>query len=378
MRIPPFCPNRHCPAHWPQSSTTGRRVGSRQQFWRKAGHYCSRRSGLVQRFQCRLCHHRFSAATFSIDYYAKRRVSYHRLLGLAVNAASIRGSARQLHVSPGAVSLRLAKLARQALALHAELAPRVRLAESLVADGLQSFWVSQYYPTHFNTLLGAQSQYMYALTTATLRRSGRMSPTQHVRRAELELRDRPDSGELGIRFAELLRGAAAQWQAVPEEERRLITDEHTLYPRVLATIPVEGVRHTRISSRHPRTLHNPLFAANYFDREIRKDLAEHRRETVCFARSAAASVRRMWVYAAYHNYRKPYRIGVGCRETHAERAGIDRKTLGRALRHWLTRRAFLSHMVLSQPMLRAWVGAEHTPLREDWVNERTTPRYALA
>jgi hypothetical protein len=305
-------------------------------------------------------------------------VSYHRLLGLAVNAASIRGSARQLHVSPGAVSLRLAKLARQALALHAELAPRIRLAEALVADGLQSFWVSQYYPTHFNTLLGAQSQYVYALTTATLRRSGRMSSTQRVRRAELEVRDRPDSGELARRFAELLRGAAPLWQAVPKADRRLITDEHTLYPRALATIPVDGVGHTRISSRSPRTVTNPLFAANYFDREIRKDLAEHRRETVCFARSAAASVQRMWVYAAYHNYRKPYRIGVGCRETHAERAGIDRRTLTRALRHWLTQRAFLSHTVLSQPMLRAWVGAEHTPLRGDWVNARATPRYALA
>lgn len=208
--------------------------------------------GRVQRFQCRLCYRRFSATTFSIDYYAKRRVSFHRLLGLAVNAASIRGAARQLHVSPGAVSLRLAKLARQALALH---------------------------------------------------------------------------GELTRRFAELLTTAAALWQAVPKEKRKLITDQHTAYPRALA-------RRVRCRTH--------FFAANYFDREIRKDLAEHRRET------------------------------------HAERAGIERRVLTRALRHWLTRRAFLSQTVLSQAMLRAWVGAEHTPLRENWINARITPAYALA
>jgi transposase-like protein len=114
MHHPPFCPNRSCPAHWP--APTGRR---RQPFFRRAGSYHSRRAGRVQRFQCRLCSHRFSETSFSIDYFAKRRVSYHRLLGLLVNGAGLRGIARELHVSPGAVSLRILHLARGALALHA-------------------------------------------------------------------------------------------------------------------------------------------------------------------------------------------------------------------------------------------------------------------
>jgi hypothetical protein len=66
-------------------------------------------------------------------------------------------------------------------------------------------------------------------------------------------------------------------------------------------------RRTRCSHRFPstapRTTGNPLFAVNYADREIRKDLAEHRRETVCFARSAAMSMARLWVYVADHNCR---------------------------------------------------------------------------
>jgi hypothetical protein len=371
VHTPPFCPARGCPAHWQHSGTPGTR------FWRKAGHYCSLRSGRLQRFQCRVCGHRFSEASFSLDYYAKRRISYHRLLGLIVNSASIRGAARQLHTSPAAVTLRLAKLARQALAVHAALRAQITVDEPLVADGLESFWVSQFYPTHFNVLVGAHSQFIYAVTTATLRRSGRMTPAQRARRSALERRDRPDSAELTTRFTELLSEAAALWHSIPQEQRRLITDRHTAYPRALASVAVAGVSHTRISSGRPRTVENPLFAVNYTDREIRKDLAEHRRETVCFARNAAASLQRMWVYLAYHNYRKPYRIGVGCRETHAERAGVSHNALRAALRHSLTRRAFLSRTVLSRPMLRAWVGAEHTPLRENWLNARITPRYAL-
>jgi hypothetical protein len=66
-----------------------------------------------------------------------------------------------------------------------------------------------------------------------------------------------------------------------------------------------------------RTTGNPIVAVNYADPEIRKALAEHRRKTACFARSAAMS------------------------------------------------------------MARLWVGAEHTPFREDRVNRRLTPRYCV-
>jgi hypothetical protein len=60
---------------------------------------------------------------------------------------------------------------------------------------------------------------------------------------------------------------------------------------------------------------------NYLDREIRKDLAEHHRETVCFARSQLMSDARMWIYLVWHNTDKPYRISPRQDVSHAEAAG---------------------------------------------------------
>ena len=371
MKVPPFCPRRSCPQHWIDSSHPTR-------WWSKAGHYRCAREGLVQRFVCKQCGHRFSESSFSIDYFAKRRISYRRVLGLLTSSVSIRATARLLHTSPGAVTSRITRLARQALAVHASLGQSFALDEPLVADGFESFSVSQYCPNNFNLLVGSRSQYVYSLTVATLRRSGRMTAAQRMRRQALERIDRADSGELALRFSELLETATDLWQSVAPAARVLLTDCHLVYPRALAQIPLGAVTHHRISSRLARTTTNRLFSVNYIDREIRKDLAEHHRQTVCFARNAALSLQRMWIYLVHHNYCKDYRISPRCRLTHAEQAGVDHTLLARRLRHWLTRRAFLSRTVVSRPMLRAWMAMVHTPLSADRVNRRLTPAFSYA
>ena len=371
MRTPPFCPQRECYAHWPQNIP-----GDRRRWWCNAGRYRCARAGSVQRFRCAYCGHRFSESTFSLHYYAKRRVNLARLLGLFVNSVGVRAASRQLGVSTGAVGLRIATLARQGLAHHAGATDDISVGEPLVADGLESFWVSQYYPNQFNLLVGAHSQFIYAITAATIRRRGRMRPAQRVRRGELERRDRPEPDERRRRFAELIVEAARLWARSAPALRLLITDYDTSYPAAVAAVGLTDIRHWRVSSKRPRTRGNPLFAVNYIDREMRKDLAEHRRETPCFARSAARSLLRAWLYAAYHNYCKLYRIGVGCTHTHAQHAGVVQHSPQPTRARWLTRRAFLSHCALSPAMLRAWLGAQHTPLRQDFINERLTPRYA--
>jgi len=63
--------------------------------------------------------------------------------------------------------------------------------------------------------------------------------------------------------------------------------------------------HRRCSSTAPRTVSNDLFSVNYLDRQILKDLAEHTRQTVQFARNAVNQMERLAVYRAYHNYFKP-------------------------------------------------------------------------
>ncbi len=371
MQVPPFCPQRGCPNHW-ITDTQGPR------WWRNAGHYHCRREGIVQRFQCRTCRHRFSESSFSVHYFAKRKVSYNRLVTLMVSATGVRAAARILHISPGAVTGRITRLARQAIALQAQMLSSIVFGESLVADGLESFWVSQYCPNNFNILVGTTSQFVYAMNAATLRRSGRMRAAQRATRERLEQIDRAEPGALLLRFTELLQSAGSLWSQVAPARRILLTDRHPLYPIACSQVAVNGITHRRVSSKAPRTRHNPLFSVNYIDREIRKDLAEHHRETVCFARNASLSLHRMWIYLVHHNYCKPFRVSPPSSTSHAERAGLPTLVLRKALRHWLTRRVFLSKTWMSQSQLRSWMAMEHTPFSPDSINPRLTPAHCYA
>jgi hypothetical protein len=269
-------------------------------------------------------------------------------------------------------------LARQCLAGHAELTEEHILTEPLVLDGFQSFWVSQFHPNNFNLLAGAKSQYLFAMTQATLRRGGTMTPKQKEKRAMIEKADPPDRGALSAAVSEVLEAGEGLWARIAKRLRTLVSDRHETYPRCLSLCTVPGIKHVRISSKEPRTPSNPLFAVNYLDREIRKDLAEHHRETLCFARNAALSTARMWVYLVTHNIEKPYRISPEHPLTHAEVAGISGERVRAVRRKLLTQRAFLSRSSLDHTLRRVWMGMIPTPERENRINRRLTPAYCAA
>ena len=378
MREPPFCPNAHCQCHfYPGESEHDR-------WYSDDGVFVSNREGLTQRYRCRECGKRFSEATFSLDYYAKRKINLYRLRRHLVSGSSIRATSRQLFCAPGTVTRRLMILARQSIAAHAALSPHHARCEPLVADGFESFWVSQYHPNNFNLLCGSDSQYVHALTTVSLKRSGRMREAQRKKRERIEALDPSDPAALEHSFGELVSAATRLWHRQREEEvctgdERciLITDEHQSYPKaILPFRALTHIVHWTVSSQLARTGDNPLFAVNYIDREIRKDLAEHHRETMCFARSASHSVARMWVYLVWHNIEKPYRISPRSPLTHAEVSGVPRDELRRQKRKLMRRRAFLCHSHLSESQRRDWLQLHWTPERENRTNRRVTPRFA--
>lgn len=371
MKVPRFCPNPDCPEHHHTGS-------SRIRWWVKDGHYYSHRARTVQRYRCKRCGRRFSSSTFSVHYFAKKRVDLYRLHRLIINGSSVRATARQLHVSPSTVTHRTMLLARQLIAAHARLTGELVPDDELVADGFQSFWVSQYHPNNFNILVGAQSQYLFAMTQATLRRSGSMTPNQKRRRTDIEQTDPTDPNALAAAFTALMQAAGRFWLRMPEGKRVLRTDQHQAYPPALATVALSGIKHVRISSREPRGVGNLLFSVNYLDREIRKDLAEHHRKTVCFARNAAVSTARMWVYLVTHNLYKRYRINPTTSYTHAEAAGITLQRLRTVRREIHTRRAFLTREPLTHEQRRVWLGLIPTPERENRSNRRLTPGYCAA
>jgi hypothetical protein len=376
MYHPPFCPHRGCPAHF---------TPPRARWWARRGFYTSRCGGRVQRYRCRLCGRSFSRQSFSIDYYAKRRLSYRQLQRLLRSCCGIRQSARLLGVYPATVLNKIMRLSRQAIAAHAGLLDRIELEEDLAADGLESYWCSQYFPNNFTVLLGAESRFLFDWEAVTLRRSGRMSEGQNGRRAELEQRWSADPEATYRSFGRILTTATGLIEVSRRRQPVILsTDCHTAYRRVFDEHPqwqelLQAGRcgHLSVSSRRARTAANPLNPVNTFDRQIRNDMAEHVRETIRFARNRAHSLERFAVSAFDYNYCKRYRVNqpAGDGQTHAEVAGVAPEAVQRARRQLCRQRAFLSRTVLTLSQIAVWLRIERTPLKE---RDEYLPAYLLA
>jgi len=304
---PPHCPNPICP-HYDQPR--------KFDWYRKAGFHTTKAFGQVPRFLCKTCGKTFSTQTFSIDYYAKKLVNYRYVYNQINAGAGIRNIARDLGFRDSTITNRINRLARSALLLNQMIVDHLPPTEDLVIDGLQNFCVSQYFPDNYTIVVGKESQFAYDCDYATLRRCGRMTQAQKKRREELEKTDRADPKAIKFSFLRLLEAIDRKL-----EQRQspiiLYTDEKKDYQRALwdqkigfANRMFGGFyRHHTTNSKDARNQKNPLFSVNYFDREIRKDMASHARETVQFPRNVCNAMLRMNLYMFDHNVRKPYRVG---------------------------------------------------------------------
>jgi hypothetical protein len=192
------------------------------------------------------------------------------------------------------------RLGRHCLLLHERLRPRHAPAEPLVLDGFRSFEWGQDWPFDLNLLVGV-SHYVYGFNDAELRRSGTMRPAQRARRKRLEARyGRPDPRATERAVAELVGRVVPVGASVC-----LRSDEHTGYPRALATLADRDIVHETTSSRAARTARNPLFAANLADLLLRHTSANHKRETIAFSKRRQGALYRAAVWMVWRNYVKP-------------------------------------------------------------------------
>lgn len=129
MRQFTFCPNSRCCWHLAAPGPA---------WFSPAGFHQTRAFGPVSRFRCKSCGRTFSSQTFSIDYYAKRRLDYSRFLEQHCSSSSVRALSRSFHVSCGTILNKFDRLARQAVALHARLRRLAAAGENVCADGFVS------------------------------------------------------------------------------------------------------------------------------------------------------------------------------------------------------------------------------------------------
>lgn len=324
--IPPFCPDPECPTHQSASDPA-------VPWYKKVGFRPTAVVGPVQRYVCRICRKGFSRRTFELDYWTHRTVDYRMVQATLVAGAGLRQAGRTLGLSTTVLANRHSRLSRQGLALHSRITDGIPLREDLVLDGLESFAFSQYFPNNLHLLAGADSQFAYGWNAAVLRRKGRMTAKQKARRTLLERKWKASPGAIYKSCRQLLEWGCHLSFGSLRLPVTVRTDEKTEYHRAISSLyPYGGwleaglTDHRTTSSRRARTLENPLFAVNYLDRQLRKDLAEHGRETVRFARRIEQSLERLAVHLVHHNYFKTFRTRLpGALKTHAEVAGVDRQ-----------------------------------------------------
>jgi transposase-like protein len=371
---PPFCPNPDCPYHT--------KALAKENWYHHHGTYHTRVVGTVQRFRCTLCGKSFSSRTFSIDYYTKRTLTYSTLMRLLASSMSTRALARFFSATTETIQNRIDRLARNILAYHESALPTIPLAEDMVADGFVSFTHSQYFPENITILVGKRSQFIYFFNHVTVPRSGRRTAQQ--KRIEKQLYKRAVFEPYGLtrRFRELLQRLAPLLARKETTQTTLYTDEKKEYLRALEQEPatllprlLELLIHIQIPSTQARTTTNPLFSVNYMDREFRKDLANHRRETTCFSRNVSASMMRFTVYSFYHNYCKPYRIDnyPAAQPLHAQVAGVAEQVVRQRVRVF-SERAFLTLEQVRGSFRQMWKKELRTPLKE---KKEYIPAYAL-
>ncbi|MDX9783331.1 MAG: hypothetical protein RBT72_01065 [Spirochaetia bacterium] len=371
---PPFCPRQRCVHHHePRSRSPYHAYVS----W---GFYATKAFGIVPRYRCTACGKTFSRQTFRLDYYAKQRLPYQDIIQRLSSCESLSAIGRALSVSTDTISNRISRASRQALALSATISACLHPDEDLVADGFESFCRSQYFPNNITLLVGASSQYVYAADHVTIRRKGSMTVQQKKTRAKLETTWKAEPRGIEASFSRIADELLRVYAATNRSPLTLWTDEHQSYPRALARSPhlclllqTGFIRHKVVSSRKARTIKNPLFPVNYLDRELRKDLHEHVRETVCFGRNVNRQMERLSVYLLWHNMMKPHRA----REGPKPNVAYPGKDVVHGAREYMKLwewRAWRTLTELSELMIQTWERVRRTPLMKE---PDYLPGYAL-
>jgi transposase-like protein len=315
-----YCPNSDCPNH--------KKPPEDNSWYRKKGFMTTKREGKKQRLQCKSCKRTFNLNYFTLDYYFHKRIPYPTILNYLVSGSGLRDMERALGYDHRMISRRIQRLSQQIMAVNSRENSDLELTESVAADGLENFILSQFFPTNINVLMGRNFQYLYTFNAYHFKRKGKCTKDQKERKKILYETAQFEERAASNRFREVLDFLNEKAFKSQRKSFTLDTDECPIYDYQFKKHPHIGskVTHRKTNSKVERNYQNKLFPCNYMDRQIRKDMAEYIRETVQFGRNMNNSMDRFTCYSFWHNFMKPYRIIKKKRrfDTHAEAAGFSR------------------------------------------------------
>jgi transposase-like protein len=286
--LPPHCPNPKCCCH---------KTFSRRSDFKRIGYYSTLANPkCIPRFLCKRCGRSFSRQTFSTTYWQKMPHLDRQILMYLVGCTGNRQLARACGVCHETIARHIARLGRHCFLWHTNLLRGREPFTSIVVDGFESFEFSQFFPLHHHLAVDKHSSFFIYFTDSELRRKGRMTADQRLRREELEARlGRPDSKSIEKDMAEAmqvaLRGAVSA---------TVYSDLHPAYRRSLRRVDV-AVTHLRTDSKQHRDTHNPLFEINRLDLLIRHGSSNHKRETIAYSKRRQASAEKLAIYQVWQN-----------------------------------------------------------------------------
>jgi hypothetical protein len=258
------------------------------------------------------------------------------------------------------------------LALQGLLLGRHDCPEDLVSGGFESYTGSKDFPNSIHILAGKESRCVYFANLVHLRRKGKMSALQKLKRERIDKAWKPLPFAVQNSFGEVLDRALRMFASSRKQTMVLHTDEKQEYRRALkervrrALVPAgRAFVHSVTSSRKHGGPRNPLASVNIIERQLRHNLASYRRSTICQNRDSNQGMARLTAYLAYYNWVKRFKIDNFPRKhpSHGEAGGVDRERIACLFRDLYERRFFLSHLedMVTGTHLDIWAGRLETP-----------------
>ena len=385
---PEFCPNPLCRFYDPARAASAN-------WYIGFGRYYTLCRGWIKRFRCRSCGKTCSTQTFSIHYWTHSTSDFLWISQMLTSSSALRQMARFCGHTYRVIQNRVRRLARNSLSVMDCVFCEESLSEDLAMDGFESYTRSQYHPNNFTCIVGTDSQFFYSVVHTLFRRKGAMSEHQKHIRSLIDCLWRPPERALIHDCSSMLKDLTPMITSAIEEHGplTLFTDRHRAYPQALKQVSeldelIDSSRliHQRISSRISRTVTNPLFPVNYLDRQIRKNMGEHVRETVKQGREVNSQMERMAVFMYTHNFLTPHRIDddadVSDAPVHADKAGIVSDQIQMMMRRYMINRHIWGHRKCKHEWMR-WIWhhqyenppsiREKSKLKEVWVRRVALP-----
>lgn len=291
MFIPPRCPRLQCEAH----------ARPFDGFFVRDGSYLPRgRAHAVPRFRCRSCHRGFSRQSFRVDYRQKKPYLNAACLRLFISCVGQRQAARVLQVARRTIERRFRWLASHAEAFHGNRLRGAELAGPFQLDELESFEANRYQPVTVPVLIDRRTFFVVATAVGPLRRKGRMTSLQRLRRRRHE----ETHGRRPTHSARAVHEVLARLKPIVDPGRPCVleSDRKPLYERLGRRMFGARFVWSAHSASARRDRSNPLFPINHTNARLRHFLSRLRRRSWCISKKREDLQRHLSIAALWSNY----------------------------------------------------------------------------